>query len=61
MLHKHLQAENCFILYIYQYVNTLCLSFCIIKANQFRIKQNYITEELQLVNSTSQRLGNITS
>lgn len=50
ILHKYVQAENCFILNVYKYINTLCLSFCIKKAHRVKFGQNYVTKRLQWIN-----------
>lgn len=58
-------VQNCFILNIYKYINSLCLSFYFKKTKPIKFKQNFITEKLWLINNIYMRyddlLGNLIS
>ena len=50
-------TQNYFILNIYKYISTLCLSFYFKKAKKVKFKQNYITKKLRLINNINGRDG----
>lgn len=44
-------VQNCFILNIYKYINTLCLSFYFKKTKPIKFKQSSIIKKLWLINN----------